>query len=638
MCGIAGIIGLNNANHVDPAKLDQMTDILSHRGPDSRGTKVLGHIGLGHRRLSILDLSKAGHQPMTNNDNSIWIVFNGEIYNYKEYQKELKSKGYHFNSNTDTEVIIHAYQEWGIEGCLKRLNGMFAFALVDLNKQETYIVRDRLGIKPLYYSNTSKSILFGSELKAIIANQSADTSINLNTLSHYLSTFYTAAPNSIFKNIFALEPGHYLKIKEGQVRDYIYWDVELTNKHLDWTENQILEKFDFLFNQSVKHTLVSDVSVGHLLSSGVDSNAVLYHMKQHQDNIESFTVDTSIDSFSEGAVSADMAKYFNTKHHNYVITPEAVMDDFETIIWHQDQLSGNSACIGIHFVFKLLKEHNIKVGLLGSGPDEMFAGYETYLADRYALKVRSPIFKPFLKAIEFGLGYKKASYEFVSTDYKMRKFLEGLHFSPEKSHYWWRSILVDNEKKSLFKKDIHQQVEMDAFFEYEKHFNKFSFNNFSLLDRSLYADLKMFLCNNSLMLTDGASMAHSVEARPSMLNHEFVEWAFTLPHHMKISSDKTLKYIMRRSMQGRLPQKFLNMPKRGMNLPISFWIDNEMKDFVRGILTKENTNKIGLFEHREIESLLDAHSSKKSNNMYKLWNLICFYKWYELMVEKKGFN
>jgi len=303
MCGIAGIIGLNKDYQVDPAKLDYMTDVLSHRGPDDRGTNILGNIGLGHRRLSILDLSAAGHQPMANEDKSIWIIFNGEIYNYKDYLPELKSKGYQFKSNSDTEVIIHAYQEWGIEGCLKRLNGMFAFCLVDLNKNETYLVRDRLGIKPLYYSNKGKAVVFGSELKAVMADDEVDNSLNLNTLSHYLSTFYTCAPDSIFKHVKTLEPGHYLHIKDNEIRDHVYWDVQLSNKYLDYSENEILEKFDELFDESVKYTLVSDVPVGHLLSSGVDSNAVLYHMKQHQDNIETFTVDTAIDSFSEGAVS-----------------------------------------------------------------------------------------------------------------------------------------------------------------------------------------------------------------------------------------------------------------------------------------------------------------------------------------------
>ena len=637
MCGIAGIIGLNQDYQVDPQLLDQMTDILVHRGPDDRGTNIIDHVGLGHRRLSIIDLSSAGHQPMANEDSSVWIVFNGEIYNHKDYVQELKSKGHVFKSNSDTELIIHAYEEWGIEGCLKRLNGMFAFCLYDSNTKETYLVKDRLGIKPLYYAMYNNKIAFGSELKAIVADSALDLDLNLNTLSHFLTTFYTAAPETIIDNIQTLEPGHYLYIKGSEVKDHCFWELELTNNYNKKSDKEIIEEFDHLFNESVKLTMVSDVQVGHLLSSGVDSNAILHYMSKQAQDIHTFTVDTAIDSYSEGAVSREMANYFGTTHHDFVITAESVLEDIDQIIWHQDHLSGNSACIGIHFVFKLLKEQGIKVGLLGSGPDEMFAGYETYMADRIAAKLRNPLLKPFLKTLEFGMQFKPASFEFVSTDYKVRKLLEGLYKSPEKSHYWWRSILVDKDKASLFNNDVQSKVELDSFVHYKKHFDKFAKDEYSFLDRSLYADLKMFLGNNSLMLTDGASMAHSIEARPSIINHEFVEFAFKLPPHLKIGKDKTLKYIMRKAMEGRLPQDFLDMPKRGMNLPISFWIENEMKEFVMDTLSKSRTEKIGLFDQKIIDQLLKNHFNHKQNNMYKIWNLVVFYKWHEMMIERKGF-
>ena len=638
MCGIAGEIGLSRDYRVNGQVIDQMTDALQHRGPDDRGTLIKDYVGLGHRRLSIIDLSAAGHQPMPNEDKSIWIVFNGEIYNHNDYAGKLKAKGHQFNSASDTEVIIHAYEEWGIEGCIERLNGMFAFCLYDSNKGKTYLVRDRLGIKPLYYSQQNQSILFGSELKAIVANPAFDPDINIESLSHYLTTFYTAAPDSILNGVSVLEPGHYIEIEGVNIKTKCFWDIQLTNQYIDWSEKQILEKFDHLLEESVKLNMVSDVPVGHLLSSGVDSNAILYYMSQMAENIHTFTVDSSVESFSEGNVANTMAKHFGTHHHNYVIQPEDVLTDMDMMIWSQDQLSGNSACIGTHFMFKSLNEHGIKVGLMGSGPDEMFGGYETYMADRYASKLRSPILKPFLKTLEFGMKFKKASFEFVSTDYKIRKLLEGLHFSPEKSHYWWRSILVDEEKSNLFRSGIVDKVPLDSFSAYERHYNKYSDKEASFLDRSLYADAKMFLCNNSFMLCDGASMGNSVEARPSIVNHDFVEFAFQLPENMKISQDNTLKYIMRKSMKNRLPDNFLALPKRGMNLPISFWIEKEMKDFVFDTLSASRTAKIGLFDQSYIDKLLKDHISHKRNNMYKIWNLVCFYKWHELLIEKKGFD
>lgn len=256
MCGIAGEIGLSRDYRVNGQVIDQMTDALQHRGPDDRGTLIKDYVGLGHRRLSIIDLSAAGHQPMPNEDKSIWIVFNGEIYNHNDYAGKLKAKGHQFNSASDTEVIIHAYEEWGIEGCIERLNGMFAFCLYDSNKGKTYLVRDRLGIKPLYYSQQNQSILFGSELKAIVANPAFDPDINIESLSHYLTTFYTAAPDSILNGVSVLEPGHYIEIEGVNIKTKCFWDIQLTNQYIDWSEKQILEKFDHLLEESVKLNMV----------------------------------------------------------------------------------------------------------------------------------------------------------------------------------------------------------------------------------------------------------------------------------------------------------------------------------------------------------------------------------------------
>lgn len=640
MCGIAGIIGLEKSFQVDASLLKAMTDVIEHRGPDDEGQFIEGNIGLGHRRLSIVDLSKNGHQPMTNKQEDIWIVFNGEVYNYQDYVPKLKKLGYEFHSNTDTEMILHAYNEWGIEGCLERLNGMFAFAIWDKKRDQFFIARDRLGIKPVFYTEHNGALVFGSEIKNILVDKSFKPEIDLDVLSHYLTLFYTVPPQTIVKGIQQLEPGYYLSLNEGKVTLKKYWDVHLSSKPQYNDESEILEHFKTLFDKSVKYTLHGDVPIGHLLSSGVDSNAILHYMNKNtlpDNSIYTFTVDSDVKSYSEGDIATHMAKLFDTKHLNYIITPQSVREDLKYFVWNQDHLSGNSACIGMHFLFKLLKETGIKVGLMGSGPDELFAGYETYLADLYASYIRKGIFKPAVWMGKQILNKMSPSFEFVSTDYKLRKLLEGASFSPEKSHYWWRTILVDQEKEQLFKPELHSQFKIDSYYTYEKYFDMQDADQFSFLDRTLYADLKMFLGHNALMLADGASMAHSIEARPSLLNHEMVEFAFKLPSSMKMRG-KQLKYIMRKSMEGVLPKDFLSMPKKGMNLPISYWIENELKDLISSILSKERCEQIGLFDYDFVQRLIQDHLDRKSNNMYKIWNLVMFFEWYDLFINRKGFE
>jgi asparagine synthase (glutamine-hydrolysing) len=634
MCGIAGIIGLNKDYQVDPQLLDQMTDILVHRGPDNRGTNIIDHVGLGHRRLSIIDLSSAAHQPMANEDSSVWIVFNGEVYNFQSYVEELKSKGHIFKSNCDTEVIIHAYEEWGIDGCLKRLNGMFAFCLVDRKKDLTYIVRDRMGIKPLYFHQNQEKVVFGSEIKAVIKDHSIQRSLNLNAISQYLSQFYIAQPDTAFEGIHALEPGHYLKIGNANVKNIKYWDINIDQPLLEINDDLILNKLYCKLEQAVKLGKISDVPISLLLSGGLDSNAMLHILKDteaNEWNLNTFTIDTEEDSFSEGAVAGMMANKCGTNHSNCIIKAQDVIDDFDNIIFHQDQLSGNSASIGIYYLMKTVKDHSFKVTLMGSGPDELFGGYETYLADQYARYFRNPFGKLFLSMANLVAGVGKSSFEFVSWDYKLRKFYEGVKYSEEKAHYWWRSIITDKDKAQLFKSSVYEKISKDAFYAYQYFFEQASKEQ-SFLRRSLYADSKMFLTGNALMLADAASMAHSVEGRPLFLDHELVEYAFSMPDHLKVNG-KSLKDAMKKVMNSRLPEDFLNMPKKGMNLPLSYWINGELRELVRDTLSPSKTKEIGLFEQRYIDDLLDEHQKQKQNNMYKIWNLVVFYRWYDLIFK-----
>ncbi len=624
MCGICGIVSLNPAQPVDRGVLEKMTQTMIPRGPDDQGIYHDTSIGLGVRRLSIIDLS-GGHQPIANEDKTLWIVFNGEIYNYRELRVYLQKRGHIFATQSDTEVILHLYEEFK-EECVQHLNGIFAFAIWDALRRELVIGRDRMGIKPLYYAEVAGQLIFGSEMKVLLAHPAVERDIDLIALNEYLTFEYVPTPRTILRGIYRLEAGHILRYSPQGLDRQPYWNLSMTRSEshppVNWRDYAAL--LYQTLQTSVKQELVSDVPVGVLLSGGLDSSTVAALMVEaYPGTVDSFSIGFEEASFDESNYARQVAQHLGTHHHELILTSKMAAQMVPSITDFLDEPFGDSSLIPTYLLSKFARQH-VKVVLGGDGGDELFAGYPTLVAHRIIeyyerivpWAVRSSI-APLL------LNSMPVSFNNISLDFKLRRFLAGRGVPLQVRHHRWLGSFGE-EEKALLLQAWCQPVLRDTYTQTYWHAHQCDAR--LPLNQVLYNDLKMYLEGDILYKVDRASMATSLEVRVPFLNREMINFATNLPLELKLRG-LTTKYLLKKSMRSALPDKIINRPKKGFNMPVAQWLTTELRELTLDMLSEERIKRQGLFNNDYISRLLEEHFSRRRDNRKLLWTLLIFQLW-----------
>ncbi|MCE5333059.1 MAG: asparagine synthase (glutamine-hydrolyzing) [Desulfobacteraceae bacterium] len=626
MCGICGVFNHRSGGPVEAAVLHEMTGTMAHRGPDDRGYRLDGPVGLGHCRLSIIDLA-TGRQPIHNEDETIWIVYNGEIYNAPELRPQLERQGHRFHTLSDTEVIVHAYEQFGL-GCLERLNGMFAFAIWDSRLRRLFLARDRAGIKPLYYAELPGSFVFGSEVKALLGHPSVERRLDLASLNQYLAYEYVPTPGSIFEGIRKLPPGHLMTVKDGCVAIERYWDMcfPADGERLSRSPAEYEEEFRETLKESVRLELLSDVPLGVLLSGGIDSSSVAAAMVHHSTGkVRSFSVVFDDPSFDESRYSRLMAHRLGTEHHELRLDSDMSLRLVRDLGDYMDEPISDSSFIPTFWLTRFTSGY-VKVALSGDGGDELFGGYPTLQAHRLA-----KYYQKLLPAcIGRGLASRVAdrlpvSFDYLSLDFKIRRFLMGQSAPPPVRHHIWMGSFTGPERRLLLAGPAlldDGQVEEVALAHARASGTR------DMLDQILYCDLKLFLEGTVLQKMDRASMANSLEVRVPLLNRKFLEFSARLPNEYKLHGFTT-KYIMRHAMRSVLPREIVKRGKKGFNMPMAKWLTGPLRPLAEDLLSDARLKRIGLFDPAFVQGLLRDHLAKRRDNRKMLWTLLAFELWYE---------
>ncbi|MBN2092799.1 asparagine synthase (glutamine-hydrolyzing) [candidate division KSB1 bacterium] len=624
MCGICGKVNRDPACPVDEQLIHRMCDVIEHRGPDDEGFYIQGNVGIGMRRLSIIDLS-GGRQPIFNEDNSIVVILNGEIYNFQEIRAELIAKGHQFRTKSDTEAIVHLYEDYG-EECVHKLRGMFGFALYDTRKKKLMVARDRLGIKPIYYAFDGQKILFGSELKSLLQDDSLSRELDYFALNCYFSFMNTIAPDSIFKSVRKLMPGQYLIFENNQLRIKTYWNFKL-NENEKLTEADCVERLIELMREAVKVRLIADVPLGAFLSGGIDSSTVVALMSQIMDQpVKTFSIGFKSKIFNELEYAGQIAKLFKTDHHEYIVEPDAVpiIDD---LIWYLDEPFSDPSAIPTYFVSKIARE-NVTVVLTGDGGDEMFGGYSGYNVEALLNQigqipkfVRNKLLKNFLKFIP-----NTPSARFNEERNRFLRNLERVDLPAENRFFSRHQVFDAQEKNLLYTPDFLQAL--DGEFNIADRLSKYV--NFpkgmNSINSMLHLDTHLYLPNDMLMKVDKMSMAVSLEARVPLLDHVLAEFVATIPWHLKVNGSTT-KHILKKAMSRILPHEILYRKKQGFNVPLNEWFRNDLVSLASSILLDSKSTNRGILQRHQIEKILSRHQQKEQDLSFQIWTLIVFEKW-----------
>ncbi|MCP5051981.1 MAG: asparagine synthase (glutamine-hydrolyzing) [bacterium] len=633
MCGICGFY--QHEGEADRRVLTAMNESIHHRGPDEDGYFFEGHVGMGMRRLCIIDL-ETGQQPMHSNSKKHTVTFNGEIYNFMELRKELEGKGFKFRTQCDTEVIINLYEAYGTE-FVKKLRGMFAIGIYDKEKERLVVARDHVGIKPLYYciKPGNKNLVYGSEIKAILQYPGISREIDPQALDWFLTLEYIPAPFSIFKHIRKLPAGHILVYGKGMEQPKIerYWEVR-NKKHSGEHNggppdfNALKEEFHALLNESVKLRMISDVPLGAFLSGGIDSSAIVSAMASQSDQkIKTFSIGFEEKSYSELKYSSQVSEIFGTDHYTKTLSPDInelvlYLADF----W--DEPLGDFSNFPTYLVSKTARE-KVTVVLSGDGGDEIFGGYEHYIAQKVARFIDFPLFRPFHKL------WSNTTHLFPPSELKkgfvnrIKRFSEGLHNSHGDRHFRWMIFLSNLQKKKLYApgfldreylKPLNQRATFDEFFRESQQFDG--------INQDLYLDFNTYMVDNILVKVDRMSMATSLEARVPLLDYKMVEFAFSLPDRFKLGGSTT-KWFFKKAMEGILPDEIIYRRKEGFSIPIKNWLKTDLKDLMMENLSEKRVKEAGFFNHSYIEKMKTEHLTNKQNHAHRLWPLILFNLWRE---------
>jgi asparagine synthase (glutamine-hydrolysing) len=624
MCGICGVIKVNQDATVDPEILRHMVRTLIHRGPDDHGFYLDGPVGLGHRRLSIIDLT-TGRQPIHNEDQSIWIVFNGEIYNSPELRERLEKAGHHFYTQSDTEVVVHAYEHYGGD-CLNRLNGIFAFALWDRKNRRLLLARDRMGVKPLYYADLPGGFLFASELKALLAHPSVERCLDLTALNLYLSLEYVPSPHTIFADVKKLPPGHLLTLEKGRVTISSYWDIDLSQSEAGPRRSPAEYEGEFrdTLKEAVRLELLSDVPLGVLLSGGIDSSAVAAMMVQTSSKtVKSFTIAFDDPSFDESHHARQVAAHLGTEHHELTLDAGTALELVPRLGEFLDEPLGDSSFIPT-FLLSAFTSRHVKVALGGDGGDELFGGYPTLQAHRLSLYYHH-LLPQWMRQrlVPWVVAQLPVSFDNLSFDFRARRFLSGQSAPAAVRHHLWLGSFTPSEKRQLLgplASGPEDEVEKLAMAQVRASRTP------DILNQILYCDMKLYLEGDILPKVDRASMAHSLEVRVPLLNKLLLEFAARLPHQLKVRNFTT-KYIMRRALKDILPASILKRGKKGFNMPVGKWLSGPLRPLAEDLLAEVRLKRAGLFNPAYVQSLLADHWARRRDNRKLLWTLLAFELW-----------
>lgn len=624
MCGICGKLSWEDP----PSKtiVEKMTRKIAHRGPDGEEVKVIDDsLIMGFRRLAIIDLSAAGDQPMKDTSGKYWIVFNGEIYNYLDLREELARSNTQFKSNSDTEVILESYKRWGID-CVNRFNGMFAFALWDGPKNRLMLARDRLGKKPFYYYVfPDGGISFASELKSLLEDTEIKRELNPAALNHYLSLNYTLTSEAMIKGVKKLPAAHVMTFERRKSpRIHRYWDLtpSFSNKRTFSTMTDATEELKGLIDDSVRLRLISDVPLGAFLSGGIDSSSIVASMSRQvgPENVHSFSVGFKEKGYSELEEARSVASFLGINHHDKVVSQENA-NLLPATVFHADEPFADTSMIPTYLLSEFSRQY-VAVCLSGDGGDEIFAGYETYRADRIHNMTRwlpNWLTTSLYRAVD---NFWPVSHAKVSFDYKIRKFLEGHQHESQKAHFYWRDIFSNEEKKSLLSGDRRDSLDSDPYSYFDK-FNK-EVEDLHYLDKAMYVDINTWLVDDILVKVDRASMAHGLEARSPLLDYRIVEFAASLPVSLRMKGLEN-KFIFKKSQGGLLPKHSINRAKQGFNSPVSHWADKKWREKYYD-LSIGNEGPVP-FEKSFVKNLWDEHFNKRKDHSLKLLGLINFQLW-----------
>jgi len=630
MCGIAGFIDLwasrqTRAPEERASILDAMCRTMTHRGPDDQGVWLTTGVALGMRRLAIIDLV-SGQQPISGEDGSVTIVFNGEIYNFQELKPELEASGHTFRTHSDTEAIVHAYEESGAEG-LKRLRGMFAFAIWDAQARSLFIARDRAGKKPLYYTTTpGGTFVFGSELKAVLAHPDVDRQINAEALDAYFTLGYVPEPLSIFHDVHKLQPGHALTFTEGRTTVKSYWDFDFRQGPAR-SEADYLDELRAILDDSVRLRMIADVPLGAFLSGGIDSSTVVGLMARHSTQpVKTFSIGFHEDSYNELKYARLTAKKFETDHHEFFVTPDicSVVDE---LAWHLDEPFADSSAIPTYMVSKLARDY-VTVALSGDGGDELFAGYT-----RYVVEQSRKGFDSVPKFVRKGLLLPLS--ERLPHSAWGRNYIHNMSLDPVSRFLDSVSLFTALNRKSLYSAGFSHKVAASDYAGTLFHSLAGKVKTNDPLDRLLYIDSKTYLPGDILTKVDRMSMAASLETRAPLLDQKLMEFVTSVPSTLKLAGSET-KYLLKKAVSGLIPADILNRPKQGFGVPIQEWINQQLRSRIRETLMEPRTRQRGYIDYRYVDVLLNEHEQRRRDHSQGLWALLMLELWHRHFMDSTG--
>ena len=622
MCGIIGALNVG-----DESLLHKMCENIVHRGPDEEGIFKEENIGLGIRRLSIIDID-GGKQPISNETHDIWTVFNGEIYNYKEIQSELIKKGHKFQTNSDTETIVHAYEEYGLD-FVKVLRGMFAIAIWDYKQNKIILIRDRIGIKPLYYWIKENKLLFSSELKALLECDEIKLSINKNAVNDYLSFLYVPAPQTIFHDIYKLLPGEILIFEQNGIHTLQrYWDIEFSNHHD--TEEKYTKRLRELLEESIQLRMVSDVPVGVLLSSGLDSSIVAtLAAKKSPYEINTYTVGFESDddkSYDELKESREFAEQLGTNHNEIIVDSQDALKQLDNVVWQLDEPFSNPTTT-LNYIISEFASKTSKVVLSGVGGDEMFGGYPKYKAMK--------IFDDFSKVPNFiikdlNMLVQKLPDSSGENMVKAKRFFDSWKKNQIDQYISFVTYFSDKEKEKIMgKADMPYENEIKKMFKKAEEQGAQDF-----FKKMFYVECKSYLPNNILEYTDKTSMAVSLETREPLLDHKIVEFSANIPFNLKIKNGTT-KYVLKQAVKDIIPKEVLNRKKRGFTPPLINWLNKNIRELESKYIVKDEIKRRKIIEYDEIEKIFSKFKEGEKQNYMKVWSIICLEAWFKEMEKRE---
>jgi len=627
MCGICGVAG---GEGPDARLLEDMCSTLTHRGPDDHGMVVRDGVGLAMRRLSIIDV-EGGHQPISNEDGSVWIVFNGEVYNHPELREQLLAAGHRFRTSSDTETVVHAYEEWG-DQCVTRLNAMFALAIWDSRQQVLLLARDRVGIKPLHYFEDRGRLLFASEIKALLRDDRVARTVDLAALRDYLALEYVPSPRSMVTGVRKLQPGHTLTWRkaDGRIELKQYWDPDLAaseGQSPHRTLDELGAELRRVLKDSVRRELLSDVPLGVFLSGGIDSSAVAAMMAElTPGNVKSFSIGFADASFDESAYARQVARHLGTDHHELQLEPHMLTDLVPKITSLLDEPLADASIIPTYLLSEFARRQ-VKVALGGDGGDELFAGYPTLQAHRLAgyyellpRVIRSRI-------VAAAVNRLPINHDNLSFDFRAKRFILGAGRPLAERHGRWLGSFTAEDIDSLLTTDVRAEVERLAPTDIVAE--HLAAQSASLpLNQVLYLDMKLYLENDILVKLDRASMMASLEARVPLLNVEFVEFANSLPIDLKLNRFRS-KFLFKHALRPLLPKGIIERRKKGFGIPIAKWFRGPLRDQLRQTLSEDRIRREGYFKPSAVQRLVDDHLAGRRDNRKQLWTLFVFERWLE---------